>query len=110
MSIKFKDLFRSRGSRSQSLLSTSFSLTLESFSLQVVVSLDSLAQSSQTIISSSLIIINTHDSSAIIEEGQNYDVQVLYDSDTKTSVDIVFVHELTDDAYNIWLHKNTRVH
>ena len=35
---------------------------------------------------------------------------MLYDGGTEASVDIVFVHGLTGNAYNTWLHKDTRVH
>ena len=35
---------------------------------------------------------------------------MLYDGGMEASVDIVFVHGLTGNAYNTWLHKDTRVH
>ena len=105
-----KGLFRSRGSRSQSSLPTPSPLTLEPSSSEAAAPSDPPAQPSQTTISPSLTAITTHDSPAPIGEGQNYGVQVLYDSGTEASVDIVFVHGLTSDAYNTWLHKNMRVH
>ena len=110
MPVKFKGLFRSRGSRSQSSLPTLSPLTLEPSSSQAAAPPDPPAQPSQTTISPSLIAINTQDSPAPIGEGQNYGVQVLYDSGTEASIDIVFVHGLTGDVYNTWLHKNTRVY
>ena len=48
--------------------------------------------------------------SLTIGEGQNYGVRVLFDSSSSACVDIVFVHGLTSDAYNTWLHKETGVH
>ena len=35
---------------------------------------------------------------------------MLYNGGTEASVDIVFVHGLTGNAYNTWLHKDARVH
>lgn len=39
--------------------------------------------------------------SRIIEEDQNYEVKMLHDDDNEACVDIVFVHELINNAYNI---------
>lgn len=48
--------------------------------------------------------------SLTIGEGQNYGVRVLFDSGNSACVDIVFIHGLTGDAYNTWLHKETGIH
>ena len=45
-----------------------------------------------------------------IGEGQNYGVKVLYDGGNTACVDIVFVHGLTGNAYNTWLHQETGIH
>ena len=47
---------------------------------------------------------------APIGEGPNYGVKVLYDGGIEASVDIIFVHGLTGNAYSTWLHKGTGVH
>lgn len=74
MPVKFKGLFRSRGSRPQPSLPTPSPLTLEPSSSQAAAPLDPPAQTSQTTISPSLTAINTHDSPAPIGEGQNHGV------------------------------------
>ena len=48
--------------------------------------------------------------SQVIKEGQNYGVKVLHDGGNEACVDIVFVHGLTGNAYNTWLHKKTGIH
>lgn len=47
---------------------------------------------------------------APIGDGSNYGVKVLYDGGIEASLDIVFLHGLTGNAYNTWLHKGTGVH
>ena len=59
----------------------------------------------QRIDSSTLIFSNLKASAALIEEDKNYDIKIFYDHDKKAYVDIVFVHELIGNAYNIWLDK-----
>ena len=49
-------------------------------------------------------------SSAPIEEGKNYGIKELYDGGTEPRVDIVFVHGLTGNAYDTWLHQKSGVH
>lgn len=48
--------------------------------------------------------------SRVIEEGQNYGVKVLHNGSSRACVDIVFVHGLTGNAYNTWLHKESGIH
>lgn len=56
------------------------------------------------------IAANSNSDPTSIGKGQNYGIQVLYDGGTEACVDIVFVHGLTGNAYNTWLHKETGVH
>ncbi|KAL9126778.1 MAG: hypothetical protein Q9217_004226 [Psora testacea] len=105
MLLKLKGLFRSRESRSQSPPELS-----GGYSSQAAEPQDLAVQPSQTIIGPASSATNTQASLAPIGEGQNYGVKVLYDGSTEASVDIVFVHGLTGNTYNTWLHKGTRVH
>ena len=49
-------------------------------------------------------------SSQEIGKGGNYGIRVLYDGVHGACVDIVFVHGLTGNAYDTWLHEETGVH
>jgi pimeloyl-ACP methyl ester carboxylesterase len=47
-----------------------------------------------------------------IEKGPIYNIQQLYKppDGVSTVIDVVFVHGLTGNAYNTWLHKKTNIH
>jgi len=54
----------------------------------------------------------SNDKPSAIQKGDNLGLQVLYEpSDQSTAtVDIIFVHGLTGNAYNTWLDENRRIH
>ena len=56
-------------------------------------------------------MINVHSQNTLrnIGEGQNYGIYVLYDS-FEACVDVVFVHGLTGNAYDTWLHEESGIH
>ena len=91
MPSKFKNLFRSKRPESQSSLAAA------------------LPPESKTSNDDSSLVA-TRASPALIGEGPNYGVKVLHDGGTEASVDIVFIHGLTGNAYSTWLHKGTNVH
>ena len=108
-----KGVFRSRHSRSQSPLPPS-SLTPEPVGTLTSQSSsrDTPAQQPETNIGPASAAREIEASSVPIGEGQNYGINVLYDGGADASIDIVFVHGLTGNAYNTWLYndKSIRVH
>ena len=97
MPLKFPRLSKSKQSRSQSPhISSAGPSTLQESTTQA----DSPAS----------IAANSKSEPTSIGKGQNYGIQVLYDGGSKASVDIVFVHGLTGNAYNTWLHKKSGVY
>ena len=56
------------------------------------------------------IAANSNPETTSLAKRGNYGIHVLHDGGTEACVDIVFVHGLTGDAYDTWLHKATGVH
>ena len=111
--LNLKRTFRPRGSRSRSPLPTASPQTAEpscGYSSQAAPPQDPPGQPLQTIIGSASTATNVPVPPGPIGEGQNYGIKELYNGGTEASVDIVFVHGLTGNAYNTWLHKDTRLH
>lgn len=107
MPSKLKALFRLKESRSQSSLATA---SHQPFSETTAPQQELFAQPSQIVNSQVSTAKHEPAPSAPIGEGQNYGVKVLHDGGLEPSIDIVFVHGLTGNAYNTWLHKGTMVH
>lgn len=110
---KFKNLFGPRESRSQTPLLTSSSLTPEPPGQRFpppAAPQGLPAPPSQTTTGPASTATNKQTSPAPIGEGSNYGVKVLYDGGTEATIDIVFVHGLTGNAYTTWLHNGTGVH
>ena len=47
---------------------------------------------------------------AIFGRGQNYGINILDDGGPEADMDIVFVHGLTENAYDTWFHRDAGVH
>ena len=104
----FTGVFRSRHSKSQSSLSP-LSQTPEPIGTptsQSPSSQNTRTQQVEAVISPASGAKELGPSATPIREGQNYGVNVLYEGSPEASVDIVFVHGLTGNAYNTWLYKD----
>ena len=97
MPLKFPRLSKSRQSRSQLPHSTAAGPS-------------TLQQSTTQADGPASIAANSNSQPTSIGKEQNYGIQVLHDGGAQACVDIVFVHGLTGNAYDTWLHKETRVH
>ena len=97
MPLKFPRLSRSKQSRSQLPHSTAAGPS-------------TLQQPTTQADSPAPIAANSNPEPTSLGKGGNYGIQVLHDGGTEACVDIVFVHGLTGNAYNTWLHKETSVH
>ena len=103
-----RDWLRFGTSKPQSSLSKSSSSTAETSSqlpLSTTFPSDSEASSSQLIVGPSSAAIIERKPPIAIEKGQNLGITILHDSE-EASVDIVFVHGLTGNAYDTWLYKD----
>lgn len=102
MTSKLKSLFQPKRSTSQVPLSTTSPTNVESSELS-----DRL---SQTATASASTTTNLPAPPAPIGKGQNYGIRELYEGGPEASIDIVFVHGLTGNAYDTWLHRGTGIH
>ena len=110
MPSKLQALFGPRESRSQSLQSTAAPSTLKRSRGSSPQGGPPRPQPPQRTDGPSSIATNSKTPPAPIGKGQNYGIQVLYDGGTDACVDIVFVHGLTGNAYDTWLHEKTGTH
>ena len=106
MPSKFRDLLRSRKSRSP-LPGSSPPVPEPS---QAAIPQNLTAEPSQPTTHRSPTTTETQASSVPTGEGQNYGIKELHEGGTEPSIDIVFVHGLTGNAYKTWLHEGTGVH
>ncbi|KAL9610453.1 MAG: hypothetical protein Q9167_004851 [Letrouitia subvulpina] len=70
----------------------------------------SVGQLPQTVHGSEQTTPNSTASPVLVRGGHNYGIRVLYDPGNEACVDIVFIHGLTGNAYDTWLHKETKIH
>lgn len=97
MPLKFPRLSKSRQSGSQSPRSTAAAPS-------------TLQQSTTQADGPASIAADSNPEPTSLGKGGNYGIQVLHDGGTEACVDIVFVHGLTGNAYDTWLHKESGVH